>query len=146
LPLAKLAEVTFVPGSVSRRECRREALRRQRQSLEDQSSGNDLQECDFAPLQAEEEPEINWAARKVSRQPACDDRLAVLLLHGEGFTGVGVSGRGFCLPSLDGGQTGVGMTFIFHNGVRRKPPRDSLAVELIGGEVGGDRFGKVDAV
>src|ERR1700730_1713246 len=113
---------------------------------EDQSSGNDLQECDFAPLQAEAEPEINWAARKVSRQPACDDRHAVLLLHGEGFTGVGVSGRGFCLPSLDGGQTGVGMTFIFHNGVRRKPPRDSLAVELIGGEGGGAPFGKGEAV
>jgi len=30
----------------------------------------------FPALKAKEEPQIDWAARKVAGQPACDDRLS----------------------------------------------------------------------
>ena len=47
------------------------------------------------------------------------------------------------LPLLDGGDTGVGVALVFHDGVAGEAPRDGVAVEPVGGKVRRDRFGKV---
>ena len=112
---------------------------------EDQSLWSDLQECDLPALKAKEEPQIDWAARKVTGQPACDDRCPVTLLQGKRFACIGVFGRGFGLPLLDGHDTRVGVAFILHHGVIRETLRDGLDVSFVGGEIGGDRFGQVES-
>jgi hypothetical protein len=112
---------------------------------EDQCLWNDLQECDLPAFKAKEEPQIDWAARKVAGQPACDDRCPVTLLQGKRFACIGVFGRGFGLPLLDGYHTRVGVAFILHHGVVRETLCDGLDVSFVGGEIGGDRFGKVES-
>ena len=110
---------------------------------EDQSLWSDLQEFDLPALKAKEEPQIDWAARKVAGQPACDDRCPVTLLPGKRFAGIGVFGRGFGFPLLDGHDARVGVAFILHHGVFRETLRDGLDVSFVGGKIGGDRFGQV---
>jgi hypothetical protein len=112
---------------------------------EDQSSRNDLQECDLPALKAKEEPQVDWAAWKVAGQPARDYRRSVPLVQGQRFAGIGVFGRGFGLPLLDGQDAGVGVAFILHHGVFREAPRDGLAVSFVGTEIGSDRFRQVES-
>lgn len=112
---------------------------------EDYRLWNDLQECDLPALKAKEESQIDWAARKVAGQPACDDRCPATLLHGKRFAGISVFGRGFGLPLLNGHDARVGVAFILHHGVFRETLRDGLDVSFVGGEIGGDRFGQVES-
>ena len=68
---------------------------------------------------------------------------AVLLLHGEGLAGVRVLGGRRGLPRLDGRETGVGLSLVLDDGLLREAARHGFAVALVGVEVGGDRFGKI---
>jgi hypothetical protein len=111
---------------------------------EDQRSWDDLQECDLPVLKAKEEPQIDWAARKVAGQPARNDRRPVTVLQGKRFAAIGVFARGFVFPLLDGHDARVGAAFVLHRGVFREAPRDGLAVSFVGGEIGGDRFRKFE--
>src|ERR1700730_18348815 len=104
-------------------------------------SWTDFQRRDLVVFEYEEEPKVHGAAGEIAGEAAGEDGLSILLLGRERLTRVCVFRRTIGLPFLDRGQAVVGVTFVFHDGLFRETPGNSLAVTFVRGEIGGDGFG-----
>jgi hypothetical protein len=104
-----------------------------------------LQRCDFAVLKTEDELKFDGAAGESSGDPSCYDGPTVLMNGREGLDGVLVFLLGLRLPLLNGGSALDGAAFIPDNSMLTKALRQGFGViSILGGEVGGDRFGKIE--
>src|ERR1043166_6511579 len=113
-------------------------------SARERSSWHDLQTGDLAALQPEEESQINLAARKVAFQMAGHDGDLATLLEAQRLAGVGVFGGGVLLPLPDRGRALMRAAFVLDDRVLGEAPRHGLAVALVGGEIGRNRFRKIE--
>jgi hypothetical protein len=103
------------------------------------SSRDDFQRRDLFPFEFKEEPQVHWAAGKLSGKPTGYDRLAVPLLGCERLACVVVLGRSIGLPLLDGGAAAVRMTLVRDDPILRETPSNGLAIPLVRSKVRGDR-------
>src|SRR4030095_15947741 len=107
------------------------------------SSWRDLQRCDPAALEREDEPKIHWTAGEVTRYPTRHDVLAICFLERDRFGDVRVLGGCDRLPGFDRRQAGVRLSLIRDYRLVREAARDSVTVAPVCLEVGGDRFREI---
>src|SRR5678815_2435793 len=107
------------------------------------SSWRNLQRCDPAALEREDEPKIHWAAGEVTRDSTRHDVVAIRFLEREWFSDVRVLGGCSRLPGSDRRQAGVRLSLIRDYRFVREAARDSIAVAPLCLEIGGDRFREI---
>src|SRR5258707_8405540 len=99
---------------------------------------------DFSAREQETESKVCLTAWKVAFEVTGHDGSVTRPIKAERLACVRVFGRGFGLPLLDGNETRVGAALILHHSIFREAPPHRISVELVGGEVGGNWFGKSD--
>src|SRR6266481_41480 len=100
---------------------------------------------DLSALKPEKESKVCLTTWKVAFEVTGHDGSVTRPIKAERLACVRVFGRGFGLPLLDGNEARVGAALILHHSIFREAPPDRIPVELVGGEVRGNWFGKSDS-